>query len=124
MWVVFIIGMGIDTTFFIIQKKHVDAEQTGRWFTTFYGAGHFLAALVGGIGQWLDACTTCGEVFCSVVEMSRFMLNFGNLCNAALIIDACGMVAIAITNALSIASDGEKETRFLVNNGNMQTIAF
>lgn len=122
MWAVFIIGMGIDTTFFIIQKKHVDAEQTGRWFTTFYGAVHFLAALVGGIGQWLDACTTCGEVFCSVVEMSRFMLNFSNLCNAAIIIDACGMVAIAITNVISLASNKKEETRFPVDNGNTRAI--
>ncbi|MDE5577085.1 MAG: hypothetical protein K2J11_06835 [Oscillospiraceae bacterium] len=122
MWGVFIIGMGIDTAFFIIQKKHVDAEQTGRWFTTFYGAVHFLTALVGGSGQWLDACTTCGEVFCSVVEMSRCMLNFESLCKAALIIDACGMIAIAITNGLSFASNSEEETRFLVDNGNTQAI--
>lgn len=122
MWAVFIVGMGIDTTFFFIQKKHVDAEETGRWFTTFYGAVHFLAALVGGIGQWLDACTTCGEVFCSVVEMSRCMLNFKNLCKAALIIDVCGMIAIAITNAISFTSNSEEETRFLVDNGNTQAI--
>lgn len=105
MWIIFCIGMIIDSCYFFKELKHVDAEKEGRYITSIYGDIHLAFALIGGYIGCLDNCTLCGEIFSSAVEMSRFMLNIENLEKMALIIDAIGMGGIFITNLFSLYSD-------------------